>query len=535
MLDSASKTLVTVAEVDGRVRGLAAAGERLFVATDKGTLHCFAADPGEPRLIEPKAVSASAGPSAAADEIITKSGITEGYCLDLGCGDGALSIALARRTRLQIYAIDEDPQNVVRARAKLDDAGLYGVRVTVHQGDPARTPYPNYFADLVVSGRSVTEGAGAVPAAEMRRLLRPYGGVACIGKPGAMRRTTRGPLPGAGTWTHQYCDPANTNCSTDTVARGPLGMLWFADFNYQMPSRHGRGPAPLFHDGRLFAEGANALRAIDAYNGRKLWEYPLPGILKVYDGEHLMGAAGTGSNFCVDAKSVYVRRGGKCLKIHPATGKLLGEVEAPQQPDGKAGTWGYIAVVGDTLFGTLSDTRHIVTYRFQPGDMRTQFTESILLFAMDANTGAAKWTYRPEHSIRNNTIAIGGGRVYLIDRPMALGDRTRKRTKAEHPTGTLVALNAADGSVAWKSSKNIYGTMLALSKKHGVVLMSYQNTRFKLVSELGGRMTAFRASDGKRLWDIPANYASRPVLNGRTIYAQPGAWDLLTGAPKPAC
>lgn len=46
-------------------------------------------------------------------------------------------------------------------------------------------------------------------------------------------------------------------------------------------------------------------------------------------------------------------------------------------------------------------------------------------------------------------------------------------------------------------------------------------------------MAAFRASDGERLWDVKAQYGqTRPMLNGRTIYAQPGAWDLLTGSPK---
>jgi hypothetical protein len=45
-------------------------------------------------------------------------------------------------------------------------------------------------------------------------------------------------------------------------------------------------------------------------------------------------------------------------------------------------------------------------------------------------------------------------------------------------------------------------------------------------------MSAFRASNGNRLWDIEANYASRPILNDSTIYAQPGSWDLLTGQEK---
>jgi hypothetical protein len=42
-------------------------------------------------------------------------------------------------------------------------------------------------------------------------------------------------------------------------------------------------------------------------------------------------------------------------------------------------------------------------------------------------------------------------------------------------------------------------------------------------------MAVFRATDGSQLWDVQADYADRPVLNGRTIYAPPGAWDLLTG------
>ncbi len=540
VLDMDSSTALLSAEVDGAPAGLAAAGGRLFVSTEKGTIHCFAAQaPGAAKTIEAKAAASRGADNplfaAAADEVVRATGITEGYCLDLACGDGALASALAERTTLQICAIDDDPEKVALARKRLDATGLLGARVTVLLGDPARTPYPNWFANLVVSGRSVTDGPGVVPADEMLRLQRPYGGVTCIGKPGAMTTTVRGAVEGAGTWTHQYCDPANSNCSADTV-RGPLGVLWFTDLNFQMPSRHGRGPAPLFHNGRLFVEGMNGLRCVDAYNGRTVWEHPLPGILKAYDAEHIMGASGTGSNFCVTPEAVFVRVGGHCLKLDPATGKLLAELDTPAQTDGEPAVWGYIASVGGTLFGTLSDVGHIVRWVYKRGDMRTQFTESRLLFAMDARTGKRMWCYEPRHSIRNNTIAIGRGQVFLIDRPVALRDlldqqaaKWRGRPVAEHPTGALVALNAADGHVAWRATDDIYGTVLALSEEHDVLVMAYQPTRFKLASERGGRMAAFRASDGKRLWDIQAKYGSRLVLNGRTIYAEPGAWDLLTG------
>lgn len=150
-----------------------------------------------------------------------------------------------------------------------------------------------------------------------------------------MSKTVRGPLDGAGTWTHQYADPGNTTCSNDVLAEGPLGILWFNDWDFQMPSRHGRGPAPLFLDGRLFVEGVDALRCVDAYNGRTLWEYPLPEILAAYDQEHLMGTAGTGSNFCVTRHGVYVRLGGNCLRIDAAEGKLLAKLACPNNRTGR--------------------------------------------------------------------------------------------------------------------------------------------------------------------------------------------------------
>ncbi len=529
--------------VEGVPHGLAAAGGRLFVSTDRGTIYCF----DEKRQDEPIQVPVMYGdtihedwhPSVkAATEILRETGVTEGYCLDLGCGDGSLAYVLADDTRLHIYAIDPDPENVARAREKLDVARLYGVRVTVHQGDPTKTGYPDDFANLVVSDRSVTEGWNDELQQEASRVVRPYGGVVCAGKPGAMKKTIRGPLEGAGSWTHQYCDPANTNCSTDTLVKGPLGMLWFTDLDFPMPSRHGRGRAPLVLDGRLFIEGAHGVLCVDAYNGRKLWEYPLPGIQAVYDGEHLMGTSGTGSNFCIGDHGLYVHTGAKCLRIDPATGKLLAELPAPKQPDGKPGTWGVIACMGDTLFGTLANTAHLVTYRFGRGDMSTQFTESLLLLAMDAKTGKLGWQFQPEHSIRHNAIAIGGGRVYLIDRPMALGDRHRETKRGVpdpgdvHPAGTLVALDAADGEVLWTTDDDIFGTVLALSEECKTLVMCYQDWRFKLASERGGRMAAFDTATGKRRWEVKTDALTRPIINGRTIYMQPGAWDLLTGEQK---
>ena len=66
-----------------------------------------------------------------------------------------------------------------------------------------------------------------------------------------------------------------------------------------------------------------------------------------------------------------------------------------------------------------------------------------------------------------------------------------------------------------------------------MLLMSYQSTRFKLPSEVGGRMAVFRATEGYRVWDKKIDYITRPLVNDRTIITQPARLDLLTGEDEP--
>ena len=93
---------------------------------------------------------------------MSRTGKTEGYCVDLGCGDGSLALALARRSGLHVIAIDADPSGVAAAHERLDAAGLYGTRVTVLESDPLSSPLPDYLADLVVSGRSIAQSMPAM-------------------------------------------------------------------------------------------------------------------------------------------------------------------------------------------------------------------------------------------------------------------------------------------------------------------------------------------------------------------------------------
>jgi outer membrane protein assembly factor BamB len=565
-VDVHSHQIVWQAQVNGSAFGLAVTDGRLYVSTDRGIIHCFGA--GVATVKEMSDIHARSIPAddhsvyaTAAEEIIRRTGVTKGYCLDLASGECQLALALAKHTELQIYCIEKDPTKVITARRMLDEAGLYGSRVTVHQADPAHAPYPDYFADLVVSGRSITEGMRAVPAQAAQRMQRPFGGMACLGKPAAMQQTTRGPLKGAGNWTHQNTDVANTRCSSDSAVHGPLKMLWFRDTDFVMPNRHSRGPAPLVYQGRMIAEGIHGLRATSVYNGHTLWEYPIEGILLPYHAETQLGAAWCGSNICISDNRLYVHDRKTCLSLDMKTGRKLAELMPPLRPDGKTGVWGFIACVDGTVFGTLVDEAHLIKSWSTKWDTSQLFTESILLFAMDAQTGELKWRFTPEHSIRPSAIAIDNSRVYLIDRPPAPmeelsfnEDTARAEAKrraaakgrsvedvflqlTEHETGRLLALDAHTGKLLWENDeKEIFGTMLALSNEHKVLVMGYQ-ARHKPhdwnVSERADRMAGFCPSDGTQRWDVTCDYVSPPIINDRTIYAQPGAWDILTGERLP--
>ncbi len=543
IVDSTARQVVWDAPIDGTAHGLALFDRHLLVSTDRGTIHCFG-PAGAPAEAQPPAPEPEAAPpsppepsswATVAEAILQRTGVRAGYCLDLGCGTGELALALAQQSELQIVAVDSDPDCVRQARAMLSAAGLYGARVVVHQRELAATGYPTYFADLIVSQRSLDADLALPVVQEAARLTRPYGGVRCWGRVDRLDIAVRGVLEGAGEWTHQYADAANTVNSGDRLLHGPIGMLWFRDVDFDLPSRHGRGPAPLQSQWRMFHEGLDGVVAVNVYNGCELWRYAIPNILKAYDGDELMGVAGTGSNMCLAGDRLYVAHEHRCLQLDVATGQVTGEFATAPDEGGNSTLWGYLAASDGLLFGSSADPTHTVTYRYldRGGDMTRQFTESTQLFAIDPQSGRTLWTYRARDSVRHNAIALASGKVLVIDRPQALFDRVKKPDAKDHPLGKLVALDARTGQVLWENADQIYGTLLAASATHGVVLMSYQPTAFRLDSELGDRLAAFRIEDGQRLWDIKAKYGSRPMINDRTIYAQGGAWDLLTGEPIP--
>ncbi len=538
VVDIKQQKVVQSLSIEGTPYGLAVVGGRLLVSTDRGAIYCYSstaqAVSSQREKLDPAPYGENADMATYAEAIIKRTGIIEGYCVDYGCGDGSLAFELVRKTNMHVFAIDHDPARVQEARQKLVRSGLYGSRVTVLLRPEGKAGLPPYVADLVVSQRSSQQVPGKDwITEEVKRIQRPHGGTVCVGAAAQLLVDQRGALEGEGNWTHQYANAGNTVNSQDNRLRGSLSMLWYRDIAFDIPQRHGRAPAPLYDRGRLFHEGLDGIIAVDAYTGRELWRHEIKGLLRAYDGDELMGVSGTGSNFCVLGESIYIRDETRCLKLDVKTGNLQAEFKPPPSEDGKPNRWGYIACVDGILYGSVADAEHVVTYRYvnRGGDMSRLLTESSSLFAMDAGTGKLLWHYKAANSIRHNAIAISGGKVCLIDRPLALFDRVKKPDSKFQSTGILVALDARSGKTLWKNEDDIYGTTVAISEPHKAIVMSYQPTRFRLDSEIGGRISVLGLDNGKQLWEVKANYESRPMINDRTIYAQGGAWDLLSGEP----
>ena len=538
-------------EVEGRVLGLAAANGRVVASTDRGLVYCFDGEPEPPRSSEQTLDDAPAfrktsdtDHAKAAARILEKTSIREGYCVDLGANSGELACELARQSSLHICAIEQDPVKVESARRRLAAEGLYGTRVSVRLGTPSKTPFPKNFANLTVSSRSLAGDIDAAINQEAQRLQRPYGGKTCFGAPDNLRINTRGELAGSGSWTHQNSNPANTLCSDDTVLKGPLSMFWFRDVEFEVPNRHGQGPAPLYAKGFMVVGGVDGLCCMDAYNGRVIWTHEIPGLLKDYDGiHHDVGVGETGGAYCIGGDAVYVQNKDRCLRVDLATGRLLNEFMTPVAADATDRNWGFLAFHNGLLFGSVVNQAHRVSPRYKLTQLRT---ESVLLFAMNAATGKVQWRHEPKGSLRHNAIAIAGERVYLIDRPLIEADNVpNPRRNGRHvaklqanaiPGGTLLALDAHSGKQVWRNEDKIYGTQLSVSERHSVLLMNYQAVRhkfFALPSETGGRLAGFDTNTGDRLWDVAANYQTRPLINDDTVYAQGGAWNIRTGEELP--
>jgi len=583
------------APVAGEARGLAVADGRLYVSTNTGRIVSFGAESAKPGS---STVAAVTNPYpqdklsdvyvSAADEILRRSGVKEGFCLVVGNEQGRLAYELARRSNLRIYAIETDEAKVNEARRSLAAAGYYGHRVTVHQADFADLPYSNYFANLIVSDTLLAKGElPGVSLEAVVRHLKPIGGVMCLGRPenapgkavaidtltswlanaqlgeqakitgeGTWAMLTRGALPGAGNWTHQYGDPGNTATSEEQRVRGGLGVLWFGDPGpTMMVNRHDGAVGPLALNGRLVVQGDEVIQAYDAYNGQFLWEFKNPKAVRtgVYNNQNP-------GNLAASDTSVFMFAGKQCFEIDLNTGVQRRVHHLPAALDEAKYQWGYIAYRDGLLFGTATIRAEVEAARRRRGKATEDATD--MIFAIDTRSGEHIWQYQGK-SISHHTVALGPGRVFFIDSLITPEQRAAALRQDKTPLKNLtpeeaaveearlkgidvrltVALDAQTGKQLWSlpidvtdcSEIGIGGGKLTMMYHNDVLLLCGANANGHywqqfMAGEFSRRRLVALSADGKGvLWQKDANYRHRPIILGQRVIAEPWAFDLYDG------
>ncbi len=501
-------------EIEGTALGLAVSDGSLLVTNEKGNIYCFAeGKKSTTEIIEAMPITSpfekdewTAVYAEAADQILKETGVKKGYCLVLNSGIGRLAFELAQKSELKIIGIENDPDKVKRAKENIDKAGLYGSRIAIENWD--LETLPDYFANLIVSDDILLSGKMAIDAKEVYRVLKPFGGVACFGQPGNTNgesevldaeslsqwmqevgglkpelsrdqglwvKVKRGKLEGAGGWTHQYSNPANTVCSDDKLVNYPFGVLWFGEPGPEkMVERHAKAAAPVANNGRLFVQGENVIMAYDSYNGSKLWEREIQGANRVR-------ADVDGGNLALSDEGLFVAAGDKCFRLDVGTGETLNTYKIPVFPGGKPHRWGYIACSDGMIYGSAAmpfnqeynqmwqkivnlesesekDQTPISSYfssqfpstdkartEFQRAGIKWHFiadfpawsggivtqepaTDNLMfseaIFAMDIKTGKTKWVHRG-NKIAHITISMADGNLYFADNALTKSEKVQ--------------------------------------------------------------------------------------------------------------
>jgi ubiquinone/menaquinone biosynthesis C-methylase UbiE len=115
-----------------------------------------------------------------ARQILKRTGVESGNCLDIGTGCGYLAIALAQITQLRIAALDIAPRALVLASERIAQYGL-SHRVRALAGDVHQLPFADQGMQLVVSRASISFWRDFTASLrEIYRVLAP-GGFAYLG------------------------------------------------------------------------------------------------------------------------------------------------------------------------------------------------------------------------------------------------------------------------------------------------------------------------------------------------------------------
>lgn len=559
---------------------LVAANEKLIAVSDDGSILTFGSAPVESvKVYEAKKMDSKAA-SRKGKEILQTTGITEGYCLILGGDDAQLLETFLHESNLNLVVYERDQKRVQYLREFFDNKGFNAERISFLNFENEFPDLPKYFSSLTVVNDSwYLQEEDTDNLSRLFETSRPYGGkilfnvsrkeqqkllsqyeklnlegLDASGRDGLVTITRLGQLPGASPWTHNNGDIANTIKSNDKLVRAPLGILWFGgNSNMDVLPRHGHGPGEQVIDGRLIIQGINSISARDVYTGRVLWKREFEKLLddnwmvyfdETYDEEnpldtkynqvHLPGANARGTNFIATKEYVYLIEGSKCNVLDIRNGETI-SVFTPAKEETQE--LGYIGVYENLLILGVNFTEYTGLEEDSIRIKKPKFTDYNLtasqkLIILDRYTGKEIWQIDANHGFIHNSVIVGDGILFCLDKlPQYLETKMKRRGEPLPESIRLLYLDVKTGNKILEQSDDVFGTWLGYSSEYKLLLQSTRPSRDMLHGELGTRMIAYDVCTNKKIWDKQINYSNPPIIHNDKIYTNGEGFMLLTGEP----
>ncbi|MFQ5809770.1 MAG: PQQ-binding-like beta-propeller repeat protein, partial [Armatimonadota bacterium] len=155
------------------------------------------------------------------------------------------------------------------------------------------------------------------------------------------------------------------------------------------------------------------------------------------------------------------------------------------------------------------------------------------LIAMDRHDGRILWTRDARHSFRHSAIAIGGGRVFCLDRlPDRMVQATRRRGASPAAGARLMALDARTGEILWSTEQDVDGSRLAYSAEHDILLQGLDRFSLMRGKESPGQLIAYNAASGDVLWDRAGKPFGTLIVLDDSIIVDSNQFDLRTGEAR---
>ena len=217
---------------------------------------------------------------------------------------------------------------------------------------------------------------------------------------------------------------------------------------------------PLFSHGVLYIQGQHDVIAVDAYNGREMWNRHLPGVGRFPPNKR-------GGNIVADESSVFCVLGTKCLRLDAQTGATLTEFEFPvtaqhvaavdqlkqndtKLSDGTRIVWEYLGVTGDYLIGTLG--YEIIGVAANPDALAPH--QAKFVFAFSKSTGKLLWEKQLDRAVSSMAIVADAQRLYLLDRTDERLYQRQKRRGGGEFASSILAIELATGVTAVAAACN---------------------------------------------------------------------------------